>query len=480
MKSSRRTFLKVSTSAVAGSLLPLQAFSAPKSGAVDRLRVAIIGAGIRSNTLGPLFAKHPGTRVTHICDADISRAQEIAAKVGTLQNETPAAIQDLRRIMDNDDIDVVVVCTCNHWHVLAAIWAMQAGKDVYCEKPLSWCISEGRRIIEASRKYDRICQVGTQYRSDGTAHAAKALIDEGAIGEVKLIRSVTYGERQSIGPKVEGKIPKTCDYNLWAGPAPMSPITRERFDYNWHWFWETGNGELCNNDVHRADLALWAINRHKPATSSMSFGGRFVFNDCAETPNSLIALHDHDGITHIQEVRNLPSDKFYMEGSSFVFGTEGIMSLWANSSALLDLDGKLVRKIEGNGGNSNQLVARHVDNFIKAVKSRKRDDQCGEVAQGHVSAAVCHSANNSYRLGKPADLKTIQDQVASRDLNGNIPEVLDQFMAHLKKNDVALKDVTLGPWLDFDHQKEQYIDNPVADALLTREYREPFVVPKTV
>ena len=456
--------------------------AADKVAANERLRVAVIGCGVRGRTHGPVFASHPQCEVVSVCDADISRAEAVAAQVAGRQGKRPAAVQDLRRIMDDRSIDVVTVATCNHWHVLAAIWALQAGKDVYVEKPLSWCIDEGRRVIEVSRKYDRICQVGTQYRSDPSMLAAKAAIDRGDIGRVQLARSITYKQRNSIGGPVQAIVPKSVDLDLWHGPAPADPITRPQFHYDWHWFWATGNGDNGNSDVHRADLCCWAVGRTKLAPASMSFGGRLGYRDAAETPNTQIAIHDLEGVTLVQEIRGLSSEKFPLPGTAMIYGTEGIVALSPVASVQLDLDGNVVHRFPSEGKSFGDLSVIHMDNFVQAVLSRKRTDQNAEVAQGHVSASMCHAANNSYRLGRPASPAQIMAEVEKRKIADGAAEVVDRTIAHLKKNGVAIGDdtLTLGQWLEFDPDRERYIDNPEADKLKTRVYRKPFVVPDKV
>ena len=473
----RRTFLReglMASSALAFSPHLLRARQAN-----DKLAVAVIGCGTRGRVHLAEFAGHPDCEVTYVCDADLSRAESLASQAEQRQGVRPKAVQDLRRAIDDASVDCVAVATCNHWHAPASIWAMQAGKDVYVEKPLSWCVAEGRRVVQASRKYERICQVGTQYRSDATIRTAKRFIDDGGIGRIRMARSITYKRRPSIGPVVDGSVPKSCDYNLWAGPAPMSPITRRRFHYDWHWFWETGNGDVGNSDVHRADLCCWAVNRDKAAGASISFGGRFGYVDSADTPNTQVAVHDLDGITLVAEVRGLPSDKFPLPAGAIVYGTDGIVLLHAGGSQLYGVDGKPVRRFEGGKADAGTLGGPHFGNFIEAVKTRDRTIQRAEVAQGHVSASVCHLANNSFRLGSPATPDEVLARLGEVKIDEDAADLLDRTIGHLAKNGVDLKKrpLTLGPWLKFDPEKEQYVDRPDADSLLTREYRKPFVVP---
>ena len=445
----------------------------------SRISVAVVGCGVRGRTHVAEFAGHPDCHVTYVCDPDTARAKALADQAEKRQGFRPRVVKDLRRIMEDASVDCVGVATCNHWHALASIWAMQAGKDVYVEKPLSWCVAEGRRVVQASRRYNRICQVGTQYRSDTTIRNAKRFIDEGGIGEIRVARSITYKRRSSIGPAVRGHAPDSCDYNLWAGPAPMSPITRRQFHYDWHWFWETGNGDIGNSDVHRADLCCWAIGRTQPARATISFGGRFGYVDSADTPNTQVAVHDLDGVTLVAEIRGLPSDKFPLAAGAIVYGTEGIVLLNPGGSTMCDLQGKTVRRFDGPKTDATSLGATHFGNFIEAVKTRHREKQHAEVAQGHVSAAMCHLGNNSYRLGTAASADEVLQRLQARKINEDVADLLRRTIEHVGRNgvDPAKRQLTLGPWLEFDPEKEQYIGRADADSLLTREYRKPFVVP---
>src|SRR5438309_7605886 len=215
------------------------------------------------------------------------------------------AVQDLRVILDDKSVAAVFIATPNHWHALAAIWAMQAGKDVYVEKPVSHNISEGRRIVQAARNLNRICQGGTQNRSNGPLAEAIKYIHDGKLGEVKLARSIVYGQRGSIGGPGHYEVPAIVDYNLWLGPAAMVPLTRPKFHYDWHWFWNTGNGELGNNNIHSTDVCRWGLGVTGLGRAVISYGGRLGYTDAAETPNTQVVIHDIGGQTIVTETRGL-------------------------------------------------------------------------------------------------------------------------------------------------------------------------------
>jgi len=473
----RRRFLEDSilaaTAALAGpGSVSFAAAESKTSSANGRLAVAVIGLGIRGPVHAGAFAGRGDCEVVAVCDADSTRAERNADALGKRQKRKVAAHQDLRKIIDDKSIDVVSIATCNHWHALAAIWAMQAGKDVYLEKPVSHNVSEGRRIVQAARKYDRICQVGTQYRSDGTCKAAGAFIAAGKLGKVTTARSITYKRRNSIGPVVAAKPPTSVDYNLWAGPAPMSPITRRNFHYDWHWFWETGNGDIGNSDVHRADLVRFGLGVTKLPRATMCYGGRFGYSDSAQTPNTQVAVHDFGDVTFVQEVRGLPTSKFHRHGGAIFAGSGGYVGMAAGSSAFFDRNGKLVEKFAGKND-------EHFGNFIEAVHSRDRDHLNAEVLGGHLSAGLCHLGNISYRLGSQAAPREVLAQLAERKLFDDSEDTFERTRKHLADNgvDIEKTSLTAGPWLRFDADEEAFIGNAEADAMLTREYRNPFVVP---
>lgn len=442
------------------------------AGPNERLAIAVIGTGIRGPVHARSFAGRGDCDVVAICDADLSRAGRVAGDVSKRQGRKVPAYQDLRKIIDEKSIDCVSIAACNHWHALAAIWAMQAGKDVYVEKPASHNISEGRRMVQAARKYGRICQVGTQYRSDGTCKAAGRFLAEGKLGKVTLARSITYKRRRSIGPVVDGKVPEGVDYNLWAGPAPMSPITRRRFHYDWHWFWETGNGDLGNSDVHRADLVRFGLGVEKLPRAVMCYGGRVGYSDAAQTPNTQIVVHDYGDATVVQEVRGLETPRFHRHGGAIFTGSEGYVGMAAGSSAFFDPKGELVEKFSGKSDD-------HFGNFIQAVQSRDRDRLNAEILGGHLSAGLCHLGNISYRLGQEGSPKEILAQLEARKVCDDYRDTFERTRQHLANNgvDVEKTRLALGPWLEFDPERERFVGNEAANAMLTRAYREPFVVP---
>ena len=471
---SRRLFLEKTLLAAAavsaGSSRVLSAAQPDKQSKSpnERLSVAVIGVRSRGGDHAKAFDSRDDCVLSYICDVDSAIGERVAGQF----KSKPKFVQDMRRIFDDKSVDIVSIATPNHWHSLAAIWAMQAGKDVYVEKPLSHNISEGRRMVQVARKYNRICQGGTQYRSTGSNHAAAQYIREGKLGQVKLAHVCTYRSRTSIGPAGQYSPPPTVDYNLWAGPAPMElPIRRKSFHYDWHWFWNWGGGELANNSVHPVDAMRMVVDLKGLGRGVLSYGGRVGLDDCAETPSVQVTIHDFGPTTVVQEVRNLKTVEA-KRGETLIVGTEGYLSGGAGGTSVYDPDGKLVRKLSGPDED-------HFGNFIKAVRSRKRQDQNAEVEEGHISTAVVHVANISQRLGKPASPREIQQALEALKVNENVVETFAEIRQHLTDNgvDIEKTPLTLGPWLAIDSDNEKFIDSPAANAMLTRDYRKPFVVP---
>jgi predicted dehydrogenase len=471
----RRRFLEdslLATAALAAAAAPkaLVAEDARGVGANDKITAAIIGCGIRGKAHASELARLADCEVAYVCDPDRERADEVAAQLVDKKRRAPKAVQDLRTALDDKSVDVVFIAAPNHWHALAAIWAMQAGKDVYVEKPVSHNVSEGRRIVQVARKTGRICQGGTQNRSNGALAEAIGYMREGKLGKVQLARSIVYGRRGSIGGPGTCEIPASVDYNLWAGPAPVTPPSRPKFHYDWHWFWDTGNGELGNNNIHSLDICRWGLGVTGLGRAVLSYGGRLGYSDAGQTPNTQVVVFDFDDKTIVSETRGLKTEPFHpnFKGGWIFFGTEGIIS----GTSLFDPEGKLVRTFEGRGEN-------HFANFLKAVRSRKVSDLNADILEGHQSTALCHVGNISYRLGAPASPDAMEQHLSQLKVHDRVRETFDRTRKHLAENAVDLENspLILGSLLRIDPAREAFLDNARADSLLTREYRHPFVVP---
>src|SRR2546426_2038932 len=468
----RRRFLENSIlAAAAAASVPAPLLSAEQRAvsANDKITAAIIGCGIRGKQHADELAKLSDCEIAYVCDPDRERADELAADLVTQKRPQPKAVQDLRVILEDKSVAAVFIAAPNHWHALAAIWAMQAGKEAYVENPVSHNSREGRRIVQVARKLGRICQGGTQNRSNGALAEAIKYIHDGKLGEVKLARSIVYGRRGSIGGPGPCEMPASVDYNLWAGPAAMVPLTRPKFHYDWHWFWNTGNGELGNNNIHSTDVCRWGLGVTGLGRAVISYGGRLGYSDAGETPNTQVVIHDFGGKTIVTETRGLKTEPFNpnFKGGWVFFGTEGIIA----GESLFDLEGKLVRTFAGKNES-------HFANFLKAVRSRNVSELHADILEGHQSTALCHVGNISYRLGHPSLADEIQKQLAQLKVTDDVLETFQRTRQHLAENDVDLEKskLTLGPLLRLDSDKEKFVHNPTADALLTRDYRKPFVV----
>src|SRR2546422_570866 len=424
----RRRFLENSIlAAAAAASVPAPLLSAEQRAvsANDKITAAIIGCGIRGKQHADELAKLSDCEIAYVCDPDRDRAAEVAAHLVAKNRPQPKAVQDLRVILDDKSVAAVFIAVPNHWHALSAIWAMQAGKDVYVEKPVSHNITEGRRIVQAARKLGRICQGGTQNRSNGALAEAIKYIHAGKLGEVKLARSIVYGRRASIGGPGPCEIPASVDYNLWAGPAAMVPLTRPKFHYDWHWFWNTGNGELGNNNIHSTDVCRWGLGVTGLGRAVISYGGRLGYTDAAETPNTQVVIHDFGGKTIVTETRGLKTEPFNpnFKGGWVFYGSEGIIA----GESLFDLEGKLIRTFEGK-------TESHFANFLNAVRNRKISELNADILEGHQSTALCHIGNISYRLSHSSSPDEIQKQLGQMKGPDDGLETFERTRRHLVEN----------------------------------------------
>jgi len=474
---SRRRFLEDSlfaatAAAVAGAPSLSFAADAPQSTSPnEKLNVAVIGVRGRGTTHLGAFGGRQDTEVTYICDADRKvgekRCEETAERQG---GRKPTFVEDMRAIFDDPAVHIVSIATPNHWHALASIWAIQAGKDVYVEKPVSHNVSEGRRIVEAARKHNRICQTGTQIRSTAGTQAAMAFLKSGKLGDVKLARGLCYKGRGSIGPKGEYRIPEAVNYDLWSGPAAILPLTRRNLHYDWHWMWEYGNGDLGNQGIHQMDVGRWGLGVDNVGESVVSYGGRLGYEDAGETANTQISIHQFGDKRLVFEVRGLKTgDLKGAKVGNIFYGTDGYLVMTDYSEgAAFDPDGKLIEAFKGGGD--------HFGNFLEAVRARDAKKLNADVLEGHLSSALCHLGNISYRLGEAVPANELKERLGADD---EAQETLERVRTHLEDNGVKFDaaQIRLGAKLQIDPAKESFVENSQADQWLTREYRAPFVVP---
>jgi len=468
----RRDFVKSSMAAGAVAALP---FSRVR-GANETIRVGVVGLGGRGiGAHVPSFENQKNVTVVAVSDPDRERMGRAAKTIESKYNHSVDQYVDMRRMFDRKDIDVIGNATQNYWHGLSTIWACQAGKHIYVEKPLSHYIWEGRQMVNAARKYDRIAQCGTQHRSEALFYQGIKWIREGHLGKIKLITAFANKPRQSCGKRATPlPIPETVDYDLWCGPAKKVPIYRDRLQYDCSFDWNTGDGESCNQGVHEIDVARWCLGEKRLPRRVMSIGGRFVFNDACDVPNTQIIYYDFPTAPILYEVHNLRKGKNSDEVPSFRGERVGVIVDCESGSVSLyrgiawDNEGKEVARFGGRGD--------HFVNFIEAVRAGRREHLTAEILEGHTSTAVCHTGNISYRLGDKASVKEMRAQV--RDIpafNAMFEGLLVHLAAH--EIDADAGTVTLGPWLDIDRENERFKDNERANRLVRGFYRAPYVVP---
>jgi predicted dehydrogenase len=445
-------------------------------GSNKRINVGLVGCGGRGRGAHvPSFEKQEGVAIVALSDPDRQRMADTARIIESKYGHGVEQYLDMREMFDRKDIDVIANATQNYWHGLSTIWACQAGKHVYVEKPLSHYIWEGRQMVNAARKYNRIVQCGTQRRSQSSIAKAIQWIQEGNLGKIKYITAFANKKRSSCGKRdTPLPIPDSVDYDLWCGPARKLPIYRDRLQYDCSFDWNTGDGESCNQGVHEIDVARWCLGEKMLPRRVMSIGGRFVFNDACDVPNTQIVYYDFPKAPVLYEVHNLTKAKdsdvmptFRGEGVGVIVDCEGgSVSLYRGIA--WDNEGKEIKKFSGGGD--------HFVNFIDAIRSGRRQDLNAEVFEGHISTSVTHTGNISYRLGVKASRRQIFKQVRSIPIFANMYE---RMIEHLKDHEIKVnaRTVTLGPWLQIDHKNECFKNNEQANRLVRGFYRKPYVVP---
>jgi predicted dehydrogenase len=402
------------------------------------VRVGVVGCGGRGSSHVSAWSSQPNVEVAALCDVDQAHIADKLKGLASRGAKTPATYVDLRKMLEDKSIDAISIASPNHWHTLQTIWACQAGKDVYVEKPCSHNVFESQQIVAAARKYDRIVQQGSQSRSSPALQEAVQKLKDGEFGEVYMARGLCYKWRDTIGKTPVSPVPAGVDYDLWTGPAPMREFTKNRFHYNWHWFWDTGNGDLGNQGIHEVDIARWGLGVTHP-TKVSAIGGKFMFDDDQETPNTISASYefDVDGKKKMMtfEVRHwispheagINGEKPGNTIGNQFYGSKGYLVI-DNYNKYYSFMGK-----EQTPGPAATKRDEHWANFIGAVRSRKRQDLTAEIEEGALSCNLMHLANISYRLGRT---------------------------------------------LHWDAKTMTVVNDPEANKMLTRAYRAPYVVPK--
>jgi predicted dehydrogenase len=410
-------------------------------GANDRINLALVGLGGRGQNHLSIYSRLPESRVVALCDVNQAareRSQSVLAKAG---QEKAKEFEDMREAFADKTVDAVSIATPNHWHALSAIWAMKAGKDVYGEKPASYNLHEGVELVKVARQTKRMFQVGSQHRSNPMKMKAMEAVNGGLIGKVYQSKGLCYKRRASIGRKPDlDQPPAGVNWDMFLGPAPLRKFNELRFRYNWHWFWDTGNGDIGNQGVHEMGIARWGMGDPEWPVAAYAHGGKFAYEDDQETPNTLTANFDYAGRELVFEVRGLltgaeggvlrgrrqgpetgtPAETApkgaaplnIMVGNLF-YGTEG----WAAMSdqgfqAFKGDSNEMVMELKPERGpNGGDPTSLHMQNFLAACRSRKSSDLHDEVGLAQVSAGLCHLANISYRVGRRLTLKAGPDFV---------------------------------------------------------------------
>jgi predicted dehydrogenase len=418
------------------------AFAAQKS-PNDTVRVACIGVRGQGRSHIRAYMAMPNVEIAALCDIDQSVLKSRLDEIEKAKGKRPAAFTDYRKLLQDKSIDAVSIATPNHTHALIAITACQAGKDVYVEKPCSHNIFEARQMVKAARKYDRIVQHGTNSRSTVALREGMQSIQDGLLGDVYMGRGLCFKWRDTINKEPNSEVPAGVDYNLWLGPAPESPFSKNRFHYNWHWNWEYGNGDLGNQGIHEMDICRWGLNVKHP-TKVSCIGGKFMFDDDQNTPNCLVASFEfNEGGKPkmlVFEVRH------WISNHEAGIGEGGkrkdantIGNIFYGSKGYMAVDGYATYKTfmgrDQQPGPAKSEGGSNWENFIKAVRSHKVSDLNADIEEGALSVELMHLANISYRVGRT---------------------------------------------LHFDEKTLMVKDDKEANALFTRKYRAPFIVPEEV
>ncbi|MDX9754049.1 MAG: Gfo/Idh/MocA family oxidoreductase [bacterium] len=440
----RRTFLKNTT--VSTAALSFSAALAKPSLAADSpnetIQIGVVGLHNRGTDHYRTYSRIPNVKVTAICDIDERLFPKAVEEIEKLYGETPKTYTDYREMLADASLDVISIAVPDHWHALMTIWACQAGKDVYVEKPLSFTIEEGRKMVQAARKYNRVVQMGTQHVSNPVTQEAFRQIREGALGDIYMGRAIIYGTRGDIGRVPDSAVPAGVHWDRFLGPAPARPFNENRFHYKWHWFWDTSTTEFGNNGVHYMDLVRRAMNHSVHPRRIHCTGNFYVHDSDQEIPNVQTATYEYDdGTLTEMEVRSwYTNPEAGQKAGAFLFGTKGWMYL-APGVFQIHLGPKdepgpqLTTKDLPPLPESEKGIEPHFKNFIDCVRSRQWQNLRAEVLEGHRSTVISHLGNISYKTGRK---------------------------------------------LIFDPQTEQFEHDPEANALLTRPYREPYAIPAEV
>jgi predicted dehydrogenase len=500
-KLNRRSFLVKTALGTAAALIAGKGSGV--LGANDAVRIGVVGLHGRGQSHIYQATRVPGFRLAALCDVDPAVLGQNVEKAKAAGHPV-RGFKDVRDLIASNEIDAITIATPNHWHALATIWACQAGKDVFVEKPVSHNVSEGRQMVEAARRYGRMVQAGTQARAHPELIEAVAWVRAGNLGKIRYARGTCYKPRMPIGKVGKGVIPPGLDYDLWTGPAPLKPLTREKLHYDWHWIYDYGNGDLGNQGVHEVDIARWFLGYSALAPRVISLGGRLGYDDDGQTPNTQLVCHAYDGPPLVFEVRGLPKSKEYQASASLWGKNMDVLDgLWGEGSGeqgigvevvceggrmivvsggymivALDPSGKVMRRFDkevspyGRGWGTGDHF--HWTSWLEAIRTRDHKKLTADILEGHISSSLCHTALISHRLGERLPLGRIRQEVKDDPL---LAGRFGSFCDHLARNgmDLEKQEATLGARLALDAKAERFVGNAAADALLTRADRAPFL-----
>ena len=414
MSSSRREFIAAGAAFTAAAARAL--------GANDRAGVVVVGVGGRGTDHLKNYMTIPEARIVAVCDVNQTAREVAAALVQKQTGDKVKEYEDMRKAFEDKDVDAVSIATPNHWHALATIWACQAGKDVYVEKPACYNVHEGERMVEVARHTGRIVQVGMQSRSLPHKIQAMKLLHEGVIGNVYMAKGLCFKRRKSIGHAADGPVPAGLNWDMFLGPAPMRPYNPLRYKYNWHWFWDTGNGDIGNQGVHEMDVARWGMGDVEWPKAVVADGGKYAYTDDQETPNTQLAIFDYGGREIVFEVRGLLTGG---EGGLERRGGNFVGDLFYGSDGWMAVDGAGFQVYKGEKSELAMDVKKepgpdtspHMQNFLAACRSRNYKDLHADVAVGVQSAGLCHLANASYRSGRKLTVDSTGHFVKDEEAN---------------------------------------------------------------
>jgi len=450
----RRQFLdaseKVGLGLTAGMTILADARSARAYVANDKITMAMIGAGGRAGSLGPQFAERGDCEFAYVCDVSAKSAEGLAKKIGDIQKKPPKAIQDLRKMLEDKSVQAVVIATPDHWHALGTIWACQAGKDVYVEKPPTHNCWEGKKMIEAAKKYNRVVQVGTQNRSAKYNMTAKKYLQDGKLGNVYFARIFNMKSWPNVPMAPDSATPPGLDWDMWNGPAPLGKYNAT-YHRRWNHFWRYSSGDIINDGIHQIDLARWVLGIEYPKSVYCS-GARYEKNGAFETPDTQMVIYDFDNMTVNFELtlftpymlkiapnirESLTEWPYWPQCATRIeiYGTKGLMILGRHGGGWQVFDRPYHEKpVIIDQDNGKFPDPEHKENFVQAVRRQQAPN--APIEEGHKSVLMAHYATISYRLG--------------------------------------------GQKLTIDRQTEEIMGNPEAVKYFKREYREPWVIPEQV